>query len=809
MEKNYKFEEINPVPTESILINPMFNPNSDEKEKKNGISMIMPDIGTGKAAKSYRSDFDSDMGYYEEDNDSLDYDDEREMSDEESLNNEDFDEDGEDADDGSGEAVDIDELVKSGDRYAAGYQLIGKRPNDFRTKHKWLFKREGSFIMRFIDRTVAKIYDKTKNGLLGNFFTSYDRLDESTDASVIISAPSKLVSIFKKRRRPKIKEKIVFDDITGDEVAQIREKTKKEGSLIKKAVTVFEKSVLLNFIERFLSTLLYLPMATYGALLLSAGITTILVQSAKGFWLTGTFSALSLLLGVAYTLVAMITIFAGDVPLVRYLCESKMGSFILVSIFGLFKKNIDTEKKVPKYGFWAFVLGVGLGLLSAIVSAVDIFLAITALVIAIGIAHNPESGVVIISFVLPFASLYAIGRKYLYLLILYVSLTWIIKLLRGQRRAKLGALDGWILMFAAFIILTAFVSVDRTEAIYHAVSLIMPIMGYFLVANLLSSRVWLSRGVSALLISGFVVSAYGIYEWIMQAINFSWKFDKILESNINSVFDTPETLSVYLTVIFCFALSGLSSNNTSGTRLLSLNVILPVMACIVFTMDVYAWLILVATVMIYSLVKSKKNAASIFGVFSIILFVLYLVSDVLPTYITGVAGNALSNKIEVTHVTLETLGKYALTGIGLGESLFENICNLLSQTWSAPVVDSGNLFIEVLIRFGVVGVLFLVTTVILVYRQAFSTYKTITVDRYASVYSIAAVTAFTAVLLVSGVQYIWKDFSVAYMFWAVAGLVCAARKIALFENAAVLENGGLDVKIPISTFRKKVKKQNK
>ena len=789
MDNNYKFDEINPVPVDSIKVNPMFDGPDDEDEEQNQVS-------------HYRSDFDSDMSYreenreYEEDEEDVDYDSEDDGED----TSDDSDTDEEISDEEAGEEVNINTLVKSGSRYAAGYQLIGKRPNDSRIRRKGLFKREGSFVMRFVDKTVAKIYDMTKNGILGNFFTSYDRLEEKTASSAVISTPSKIVSFFKKRKAPKINEKIVFDDITGEEVAKIREKTKKQTSVLKKTVAVFEKSVILNFIGRFLSTLLYLPVATYGALLLSTGITTILVQAAKVFWLAEAINTAALLLGVSYTLIAVMTIFTGDITLVRYLCESKMGSFMLVSVFGLFKKNIDTERKVPKYRLLAFLLGVGIGL-----PALDVFISIVLIVVALGIAHNPESGVVILSFLLPFTAVFSSGQKYFYLLILYVTLVWIIKLARGQRRAKFSALDGLILMFAGFVLLTAFVSVDRSEALYHALNLIMPIMGYFLVSNLLSSRVWISRGVGAMLISGFVVSAYGIYQWAVHAINNSWRFDKLLDGNINSVFFTTEVLSVYLIVIFCFALSGLSSKNSRGIRLLSASIILPIVVCIALTMDVYAWTVLVISVMIYALIKSKKSAASILGVFAIILFVLYLVSDILPNYFMMLTGDSLSGNIEVIHVSAKMAGKYLLTGIGLGETVFENIYKSLSQTGSVSASNGGNLLFEMLIRFGIVGILFLVSVIVLVYRQAFSTYKVAAVRRFASVYSVAALTAFTALIMVSGMNYIWKDFYMAYMFWTLIGLVSASRSIADFDNATLMKGDGLDIKLPISTFRKKVK----
>ena len=141
--------------------------------------------------------------------------------------------------------------------------------------------------------------------------------------------------------------------------------------------------------------------------------------------------------------------------------------------------------------------------------------------------------------------------------------------------------------------------------------------------------------------------------------------------------------------------------------------------------------------------------------------------------------------------------------------MFENIYKSLSQTGSVSASDGGNLLFEMLIRFGIVGILFIISVVVLVYRQAFSTYKATAVRRFASVYSIAALTAFTALLMVSGINYIWKDFYMAYMFWTVIAVVSAARNIALFDNSAVMENDGLDIKLPISTFRKKVKKTDK
>ena len=298
--------------------------------------------------------------------------------------------------------VELGELTKTGDRYAAGYQLLGKRTKSSRAKRKWLFKREESVIMRFIDRLVARSYDKTKNGVLGHFFTSYAKVERGVKTSAILSLPAKISAYFEKHRTAKIKERKVYDDITGEVVAVIQDPSSRKRSLFKTIISMFEKSSVIRCVRKILSTLFYLPMSTYGAALLSLGITTILVQAGSVFLWSKDFSVSGIIVGIAYTIISMMTIFTGESSFARYICESKIGSFLLVSVFGVSKKTVKLEKSVPKHRFWAFLIGVALGLLSMLIPAHNIFLAALLVLLAVAVAINPENGVVIMIFPLPF-----------------------------------------------------------------------------------------------------------------------------------------------------------------------------------------------------------------------------------------------------------------------------------------------------------------------------------------------------------------------------------------------------------------------
>ena len=697
----------------------------------------------------------------------------------------------------------------SPDRNGADYQLLGKKSSDFKARRRRLFRREDSFIMRSSDNITEKLYTKTQNGVIGHFFTSYAKAERGVNTSLILSLPKKISAFFEKRRLAKMKREEVRDDDTGEVVAVIHDPASRKRSIVRRTVSAFEKSSVITALKKLFSTLFYLPVATYGAALLSLGITTILVQAAKAFWLSAAFSLSGVVVGILYTLIGVMAIFAGDTPLARYVCESKAGSFLLVSVFGVSKKSVDLERSVPKYRFWAFLIGVGLGLLSALVQAWSMLVFAIVAVIALGIAHNPESGVVLALFALPLTSLIQNGDKYLCTAMFYTAAVWIIKTIGGKRRIGFGALEGWIALFGCFVILTGFVSADSAEAGEHVFKMIGAMLGFFTVSTLLSSRTWMRRGINALLFSGFLVSVLGIYEWIEKAIRVSWKPEKILENEISSVFLSTDTLALYLMVVFFFASVGVGTHENKKEKLFSLLTLLVTFVCLVFTVEVYVWVTIVVVSTLCSLVRSRKNAFAAIAFIVILVLAVVFVFDALPPYVAQIADGALDENLEVLRIGSDMSGKYAISGIGLGDTVFKNVYASFVQVGGNISSNGGSLLFDVIIRFGVMGAIFLITAMVLVYRQSLSTLKHATVRRYASLWSLAALGALSGALSVSLVSYIWSDFSMALLFWMLVGFISAARRLSIFENTGMADDEGISITLPIRSFRKIIRAKSK
>lgn len=668
---------------------------------------------------------------------------------------------------------------------------------------KWLFDRKESFIMRMIDKAVVSLYDKTKNGAVGHFFTSYAKTERAVSTSATFSLLGKISEFFKKRRNAGVKEQTVIDDMTGEVVATVRDPSSKKRPIIKSIVSTVENSAIIRAVKRFIVTLFYLPMSTYGALLLSLGITTILVQAVKVFLFSADLSMSSVAVGVAYTLVSMLTIFSGDVSFARYVCDSRLGSFLLTSVFGISKKTLDLSRSVKKYRFWAFLVGVSLGLLSIAFSASGIFVSVVVAVFALGVATNPESGIVLITFMLPFTEAVSGGENYLCAAVLYTVFVWLIKVLGGKRRISFVALELWLSLFAVFILVTGLVSADKTEAFRHATLLISALLGFFAASNLLSQRAWFRKEINAILLSGFAVSVFAVYQWISGASSVSWNVAEMLTVNVTSVFANADILSLYLVIVFFFALSGMTSHEKKGGKFFSFVVTVTSLGSILFTSNVYAWVTVVSVIVVYSLIKSKKNAASVFGLLVIILLAVSTVSEILPSTFVGVTDTGIAERFEVMRTAAQMSGQYLVSGIGLGESVFENVYASLSGVDGVHSSDGGSLITELMIRFGFMGIVFIASAAILSYRQAFSTLKLSANDNYAQKWTVAAICSLSGALMISLVSYIWSDTSMALMFWIVMGLVSATRKMALFENTGTSHESGPSIDLPISSFRRK------
>ena len=439
--------------------------------------------------------------------------------------------------------------------------------------------------------------------------------------------------------------------------------------------------------------------------------------------------------------------------------------------------------------------------MSALLPAWSILGLIGLLIIALGIANNPESGILILVFALPFVSASENGRKIFCAVSIYVFAVWIIKLISGKRRMKFGALEGWTVLFASFVVLTAFVSSDRAQAFSHMTEILCAIIAFFMISGLFTSRIWMDRAIKALTASAFIVSAVGIYEWILSSIKAAWKLDRMLLFRISSVFSDNDSLSVYLCVAFFFSLASVYVSRKKRGKFMSAFTLFSVAVCTVLTANTLAILALAAVFMIYLLIRSKKNTAFVFSFAIVFTAICLLLLEMLPEYVLNSFMSDLSKRCETLYTVVQMAFRYPLSGIGLGTGAFEDLCVTMNSVAPSGAISGVGMLADVMIRMGVVGVLFLVFFIVLVYRLAFSTVKIAGSHAPCSVYVIPAFCAFVTMTVNAVMSCTLSNLSTTFLFWAVAGFTNASRRIVYFECVGI-DSGGLDISLPIKSFLK-------
>ncbi|MBQ8742571.1 MAG: hypothetical protein IJZ03_04320 [Clostridia bacterium] len=699
------------------------------------------------------------------------------------------------------EKDDGDKIQETSETEKGASEPTGSEKKKKSAKPRKRSPKKESVIVKLFSSAVDAFYRNIKTGIFGRFFTSYDSLEKKTEECAAVSLPKRVTSFFRRRREAQMKCTAVHNEETGEQVASIRDPLSKKRSLVSVLVSAFEKSSVIGALKKFCTALLYLPMSTYGGALLALGLTTVLVQAADTLLFFDSLDVSGVIIGVGYALVALMTIFAGDAPLVAYINESKIGNFVFYHVFGVSKEIVDLNKSVPKNRFWAFIIGVVLGLTSAFWPAWIPLCLVGVLVLALGIASNPESGALILVFAFPFVSGYTIGKRIFCVILAYTLASWIIKIIGGRRRVKLGFIEGCCMIFAAFVVLTALVSTDRSQAVLHMTKILCAMLGFFMMSGLLATRIWMDRAIKAFTASAFVVSVIGIYEWIVGSVDAMWKLDKILDLRIMSVFPSSEALAIYLCAAFFFSLPCIHVCKTKRGKLMAALTAFLTIVCTLLTVNTFAVITLLSVFMIYLLVRSRKNVAFVIFFVAILALACTFALDLLPKYIVDTLFDDFRRRYDVLQAALEMAVKYPLSGIGLGSGIFRELGVSITSVHASGIMEGVGMLLDIMIRMGIFGALLFAMFVIVAYQMAFSTIRLGSSHGACRIYMIPALCAFATLTFSATMSSMLNDLSMAFLFWSTVGFMNASRRIVYFENVGSTA-GGLDVTLQIKSFRK-------
>lgn len=652
----------------------------------------------------------------------------------------------------------------------------------------------GSVILRALDRFAAYIYRLVKTGFFGFLFTGY-RGDSRSELCERLSATRVFTAL---------------------------------GNFRRYVCRNIESSVFVHLAQYLVTVLLGCRLKVYGAFLTSFGAYTAIIAVIMELLVGGAAAGEDLLYNTN-VIVSGIMIAAGF-PLVlskkslsEALCATYTGSFIR-RITGFTEEDLYAQTGGGHMSV-AFLLGMIFGALTYKISPLLIVFGIAAIVCAYLVLVRPEIGVLALFFLMPILPTMALAG-----IVMYTFLCYLIKLIRQKRVLKLEPVDIAVAAFAFMTLSGGVISVS-SSSLKPALMFVCFLAAYFLVVGLIRSGEWLTRCSVACVSSASLISAYGLITYFTGTAKMAeaWLDTEMfgaIKGRAIATLENPNMLGEYLVLIIPIA-AGIILRRYGGMRKLSAMFCLGVMGlCLLCTWSRGAWLALILAMVLFLFMWHRRAVFLVIaGIVSVPFLPMILPASIVSrfTSIGNMGDSSTSYRVYIWRAAINMIEDNFLSGIGIGEGAWYNIYPGYAYLGIEAAPHSHNLYLQIMLELGVVGLAVFVVFLFLLYQSGFTFFAKLSDDSIAvpenltvsdvplspdpnknmrrsksdlRISAAAPLCGVFAVLVQGMTDYAWYNYRVYLMFWLICGLASAYIRTG---NSLLDENdrGGSSVEYSI------------
>ncbi len=661
-----------------------------------------------------------------------------------------------------------------------------------------------------------KVYKIARDGVVGRYLSGYDRLCGKFEKTYFI----RKIKYLKKRK--------MYGKNNFPKREKLPEEAKNVGayslSTIPMSITdrfslYFDRSVTSRLLLRLKNKLLYTPAMTYGALFFAFSLFMLLSQIAVLFCslygvvtprelIFGEVDKVTTLLVIASSIVIMTTstmlMFVRDISMYALIMKSGISGFILKKVIGIREASIKNEL-LESHGGKAFFLGMLIGLTTLILPPTVLFVAVAFALLSALIINIPEFGLIISILSLPFLTLTSSPTKMILILSIILVIGTVLKLIRGKRVLKFEISDLWILVFMLLVFLGGVASVGGFASVASATTFTVLGLVYFATVVLVKSEETLERCLNAFMFSSSVVSLIGIIEWLLGQGQSIWH-DKIVFDSISgrvvSLWENPNVLAEFLLVAVFISFGCMFGKKGVKRKMPAFLSLVLSLSCLVLTWSRGAWLSLAIAAILMLLILSPKTfpciaVAACIGFVSFSFLPEAFSERVLSIFTASDSSSVY--RINIWKGVSKLARKYFFTGVGVGETAFSEVYPSVALEGVEAVPHTHNLFLQILVELGIFGLIIFIIAMLTLFRSGFSLFRKKSMKNSSSVTVLSFMAAITALLINGMTDYVWYNYRIYFLFWFVAGLITAVRRIELKNSVELTgEFDSCDIDIAIT-----------
>ena len=601
---------------------------------------------------------------------------------------------------------------------------------------------ETSVLIYYLTKFSGFIYRTFLAGFFGWILTSYEALSDGFSSSMFIQ---KLRSLSNKS------------------VFHFARKLKRY------TAQMYERSFFLNQLKNLSMRFLRARVNTFGLFFFSYGFYLIVIQLIREYSVLPGSLLLSEVVVGCICIGSGFCMFFSKRSLANAVYDSTFLRWILIDCLGFPVLELaEAAQDEVKTGFsMSFIFGMLFGFLSIFIEPLLIFFAVIVFAVLFTVFSSPESGVVMVFFVLPFAR-----TVQLCAFICLIFFSYLLKLICGRRLLRFHLIDFLMLAFLGFVISGGIFTVD--ESSFLKMLLMICFMGmYFVIKNVITSPAMVKRCLYAMVSSAGFVAIYGIYQNYFGILSTTWQdmemFSEI-KGRVVSMFENPNVLGEFLILLFPTTLALMATSKRSYERFFLFALALMDCWCLVFTWSRGAWIGCIVSTVLFLCVSSKYFFTA--GLLSLPWAAVFLSlkgNSVVLTRLTSFSDSSVSYRVSIWRGVCHMLEDVGLYGIGIGEGAFKRIYPAYSLAGIEAAPHAHNLYLQIAVELGVFALAIFLIFICLYAQFSFSFCKT-AMSRSNKLLCLGIFSGVFALLIQGMTDYVWYNYRIFLLFWMLIGL---------------------------------------
>lgn len=468
--------------------------------------------------------------------------------------------------------------------------------------------------------------------------------------------------------------------------------------------------------------------------------------------------------------------------------KKPMGTSVFDSVFigsllsllaGVRREETEYDKVNDRGITLSFVTGIVLGLISCVISPVYLFGAIGGIVLLVLMGSKPEFGIVFIALTLPFIPTMAMCG-----LTLYCVGVFILKAARGKRTLRIEAVDVAVLIFMIFVFFGGVVSVDSSSSLKSAAVFLALMLNYFLAANLIRSKMLMTRVLNSLTLSMLITALIGLYQKFFMAANTTWHDTSMfgdIGTRIYSTFQNPNVYGEYLVMAIPLSLALIFVCDSAAKKFPVVVSAALAMLALVYTQSRGAWLAFMISMAIYLVIKTGRTlVVFLLGIFSIPVLPFVLPESIVSRFMSigNLGDSSTSYRVSIWEAAMKMIGDFWAGGIGIGTAAFSKVYPSYSLAGIEAAPHSHHLFLQIAIEMGIFALICFVAIIFMLILKNSRGLMVCGKKSGCTLISSAALCGILGMLMQGMTDYVWYNYRVFGMFWTVMGLCVAALRCA-------------------------------